>query len=108
MAPTPNIPRPDRIDPQAPPEAPSPVPSPEDPGQDPPEIAPLSPDTEQPGIRPGEWQPLDMALMPFVAWWNLLLAPWALLRAEAPRACGHHDLTIPDPIEASGEKALFA
>ena len=81
MASTPDIPAPDRIDPQG---------------------------SEQPGAHRWQLSPLDMALNPFGLWWTMLLDIGAFPTTTPRRHDGCHDLAIPEPIEQSGEKALFA
>jgi hypothetical protein len=104
----PNLPDPNRIDPQSPAEAPPGVPLPERPVSPSPEFAPAPPDTDSPGPRPGEWQPLDFMWAPFRMWCNLVLDAWPLTSADRARCNDHHDLPIPEPLAQSGDHALFA
>lgn len=104
----PNLPDPNRIDPQAPSEVPAAAPLPERPAAPSPEFAPSPPGIDLADPRPGEWQPLDVMWAPFRMWCNFVLNNWPLASADLARCNDHHDLPIPEPIESSGDHALFA
>ena len=64
--------------------------------------------TDQAMVQTGEvlWQ---MPAMLFTAWWNAMAVAWPPRAARSPeRRCGCDQLVVPEPLEETGEHALFA
>lgn len=58
--------------------------------------------------KPPYPQPGYLPMMLFTAWWNAMLDIWCPAYPRHGTASGNHELTVPEPIEETGEHALFA
>ena len=55
--------------------------------------------------------PEEFGQLPFIAftgWWNMMLAPWLPDSPHHPHFDADEQLVVPEPIEETGEHALFA